>query len=220
MPPGGLVAGDELHQQFTAQEGSAGLITTPAAGKVYFNSLSYQQAQDRQRRQQQFTTLTIKDKASLEWLPQETILFNGADTELHTHIELEGSGQYAGWEIVCLGRKASGESFTQGNVTQTLSLKRHQTPLFLERLHFQAPSQQQTTLLGLNGCHVFGTFIMTLPEAPDCEDWQARIERQQLQNVLALTWRAGGVDRTLPGPQPGTGQAGLPVSLEPGETSL
>lgn len=182
-PPGGLVAGDELTQCFKAQKGAAGLITTPAAGKVYFNGNG--------RLQKQLTQLSIQDDASLEWLPQETILFNGAVTELNTTVELEGSGRYAGWDIICLGRKASGESFLQGEVTQNLLLQRDGRPLYRERLHLKAGSPLQNSLLGLNGHHVYGTFLLTLNESPDCDVLQAWLEEENWQNQLAITWRAG-----------------------------
>lgn len=182
-PPGGLVAGDELNQFFSVARDASGLITTPAAGKVYFNGNGQQQKQT--------THLSISDQASVEWLPQETIIFDGAQAELNTTIELSGTGQYAGWEIICLGRTASGEQFTRGNLTQTLFLNRDHRPLYRERLQFDATSGFQRSLLGLNRHSVFGSFLMTLDKAPDVPALHSFLEDNYWQQVTAITWRAG-----------------------------
>ena len=198
-PPGGLVAGDEIKQSFIAHEGAAGLITTPAAGKIYFNRHSDQKSNQKRhqenhhqnRLQKQITHLKIHDQASLEWLPQETILFDGAMANMRTHIEIEGDGQYCGWDIVCLGRKASGESFTRGQMIQTIELTRNNQPLFKERFNLRAPSSLQKSPLGLNRHHVFGTSLMTLTDIPDCETLHHYLVRHDWQHVSALTWRKG-----------------------------
>ncbi len=182
-PPGGLVAGDELIQQFSIRQGAAGLVTTPAAGKVYFNGNG--------QLQKQITSITVSDMGSMEWLPQETILFNGAIAELNTSIDLSGSGQYAGWDIICLGRTASGEQFTQGKLTQNFSLTRDDKPLFRERLQFDAQSGVTRSLLGLNGCTIFGTFLMTLDKAPDTTELQQYLEEQNWHRETAITYKAG-----------------------------
>ena len=182
-PPGGLVAGDELIQTFTVRSDASGLITTPAAGKVYFNGNG--------RLQIQKTQLKAANNASIEWLPQETIIYNGAVAQLDTVVELEGSGQYAGWEIVCLGRKASGESFKQGNLLQKLKLNRDGLPLFQERFELKASSSTQFSQLGLKAHHVFGTFLVTLDESPDCESLHESLVEKGWHHHTALTWRNG-----------------------------
>ncbi|WP_062264016.1 urease accessory protein UreD [Endozoicomonas arenosclerae] len=182
-PPGGLVAGDELLQSFEAQEGAAGLVTTPAAGKVYFNGNG--------QLQKQLTSLVVQDQACLEWLPQETIIFNGAEAELNTSVELTGSGRYAGWDIVCLGRKASGEAFEQGKVIQNLQITLNDQAIYRERLELAADSSLAQSLLGLNGKHVFGSLLMTLEQDPGCEHLHEILEIHGWSNCAAITWRNG-----------------------------
>ncbi|WOG28670.1 urease accessory protein UreD [Endozoicomonas sp. 8E] len=182
-PPGGLVAGDELIQSFEAHSGASGLVTTPAAGKVYFNGNG--------RLQKQLTSMVVQEGACLEWLPQETIIFNGAEAELNTSVELRGNGCFAGWDIVCLGRKASGEAFKQGRVIQNLQLTRNDQPLYRERLELAADSPLTQSVLGLNGQHVFGTLIMTLEKDPGCDHLHERLEAQGGSKCAAITWRNG-----------------------------
>ncbi|WP_299732260.1 urease accessory protein UreD [uncultured Endozoicomonas sp.] len=182
-PPGGLVAGDELVQQFSVCKGAKGLVTTPAAGKVYFNGNG--------QLQKQITEISVSENGSMEWLPQETILFNGAIAELNTQIELSGNGLYAGWDIVCLGRTASGEQFIQGQLTQNLRITRDQKPIYLERLHFDAASSFTNSLLGLHGHTVFGTLLMTRDKSPDLSTLHSLLEEKEWHHVTAITWRAG-----------------------------
>lgn len=182
-PPGGLVAGDELSQSFKAHSGASGLVTTPAAGKVYYNGNG--------RLQKQLTSMVVQEDACLEWLPQETIVFNGAEAELNTSVELTGNGCYAGWDILCLGRKASGEVFRQGKVIQNLQLARNDQPLYRERLELVAGSPLTQSLLGLNGQHVFGTLLMTLQQDPGCDHLHERLEALGASKCVAVTWRNG-----------------------------
>ena len=179
-PPGGMVAGDELKQTVNVGAGASGLITTPGAGKVYFNHSGYQQ--------QQIIEIHVAEQGCLEWLPQETILYDGAVGSLKTDIHLTGNGHYIGWDIVCLGRQASGESFTTGHLLQTLMLYRNGRPLFRDRLDFDAGSLRQQCLSGLYGRSVFGTLLATIDEEPPVDDWHQQLAAG---NELALSWRAG-----------------------------
>jgi urease accessory protein len=52
----------------------------------------------------------------LEWLPQETIVFDGAQAEITAAIRLRGDALYLGWDILCFGRRAAGESFDSGSI--------------------------------------------------------------------------------------------------------
>jgi hypothetical protein len=86
-PPGGLVSGDELQIDIAVGRDAWALLTTPGAGKVY--------GSDGQGvRQQQ--ALRIARGGTLEWLPQEMILFDGARADLGTRVELEGDARFLG----------------------------------------------------------------------------------------------------------------------------
>lgn len=153
-PPGGLVIGDELTIEASAESGATALMTTPSAGRVYG-------AKGAQQWQQQTITLQVADTASLEWLPQETIVFDTARAKLHTRVELDGDARYAGWDIVRLGRSASGEKFEQGECLQTLEIIHNQRPLLIERNHIVAGSDLQHAVWGLKQFNTFGTFVLT-----------------------------------------------------------
>lgn len=115
-PPGGLVSGD--HLSFATKQGTKAqcLITTPGAGRVY-------KARSDKQLQIQSNSFTLAEGASLEWLPQETILYPDANTKLETQVDLAKNALFIGWEISCFGLPASQAYFDKGSVSQTFEIR-------------------------------------------------------------------------------------------------
>jgi len=151
-PPGGVVHGDELSVSIAAGENTHCLVTTPAATKFYRST-------GRVALQQQ--TFDVGSGATLEWLPQETIVFGSARVRTNTRVELHPGGRFCGWDIVCLGRAASGDFFESGDIRQAFELWQGDRPLFIERSHFHASAPVRREAWGLGGHSVFGTFVCT-----------------------------------------------------------
>jgi urease accessory protein len=126
------------------------LITTPAANKFY------RSGGPRARLDQH---LTIEANACLEWLPQEAILFDGSAVHSATRIELNNSSRFIGWEISCLGRPASSESFAHGLFRQRLELYKQDEPLFIERALLQGDHAVLHAAWGLQSFTVTATMI-------------------------------------------------------------
>ena len=152
-PPGGVVGGDSLEIDVTLRAGARALLTTPAATKFYRSPDSSSRHKLRMR---------VEAGAILEWLPQETILFEAARTELATRVDLAPGARFAGWEILCLGRTASGERFRSGSLTQRFELWRGGVPLLVERLHLVAEDPLLEANAGLAGQPVLGVFALVL----------------------------------------------------------
>ena len=106
-PPGGIVGGDALGLTLDLGAGAHALLTTPGAAKWYRSAGATAR---------QTLHFTLAPAAVLEWLPQETLLFDAARAELSSSIHLHADALYLGWEILCFGRPASGERFTRGRV--------------------------------------------------------------------------------------------------------
>jgi len=155
-PPGGLVAGDSLEVNVRVDLGARVLMTTPAAGKVYRGN-GGPVATQRHR-------LSVAAGASLEWLPQETIAFDGAAVELATRVELEPGAAFLGWEILCLGRPAAGERFTRGRCRQRFEVWRAGRPLCLERASILGGAPVLDAAWGLRGAPVVGTLLAVAPD--------------------------------------------------------
>lgn len=125
-PPGGLVSGDELRIDAAVETGAHALLTTPAAAKLY-------RADSQGVAWGQHTRLTVADGGTLEWLPQETLCFDGSRGIQTTDIALDNDARCLGWEVLALGRPASKLPFVSGGIEQRFRLIRDGRPLWLER---------------------------------------------------------------------------------------
>jgi urease accessory protein len=155
-PPGGLVSGDELEIAVDVRAQAEGLITTPAATKVYRARPGGGRAQQRQ-------TLTVGAGASLEWLPQETIVFSGAQVRLETRVVLANDARFLGWEIACLGRPAGDQGFVRGACEMRFELAREGRPLVVDRTRVEAGGPVHTAAWGLGGRPVSGLLLASPP---------------------------------------------------------
>ncbi|MCZ6830629.1 MAG: urease accessory protein UreD [Gammaproteobacteria bacterium] len=153
-PPGGIVSGDCLDIRVRTFANTGVLLTTPGAARIY-------RARETLPKQQLRTQLQIEADACLEWFPMETIVYDGADVDLCTDIELTGNARCAVWEISCFGRPASGESFQRGTFKQRYRIQRDGRPLFVDRLSLEGNSRQLLLArAGLQGQPVSGFFLV------------------------------------------------------------
>lgn len=146
---GGIVGGDRLSTTTRLQPQANALITTAAAGKVYrSNGLEARQA----------IQIQVGEGACLEWLPQETILFAGADYRQDLHVELAPTGSWLGWEMTRFGRSARGEQFLQGNWRSHTEVWREGVPLWIDRQWLTGNEITLHSPHGLAGYPVVGSF--------------------------------------------------------------
>ncbi len=148
-PPGGVVAGDCLVININAASHSAALVTTPAAAKFY-------RSEGKQARQN--VTLTVAAGASLEWLPQETIIYEGAQVASTMRLELATGARFIGWEVLALGRPAAQEGFTSGKIGMNWHIFRAGELIYRERLLIDAEAFAANW--GLNGQSACGTMFV------------------------------------------------------------
>jgi len=150
-PPGGVVGGDELRLSSVLHEGAHGLVTTPAATKIYRT-----RGPSSQLRQE----FQVRPGALLEWLPQETIAFDGASADIRTKVRLAAGAKFIGWELLCLGRPAAGETFGRGRLVQRLELWQEERPIYLDRLDLCADGAVLEAKWGLSAQPVVATMIL------------------------------------------------------------
>lgn len=141
-PPGGVVGGDELRMNVNVGDNAQVLLSTPGAAKWYRGN---------GRISKQHIEIRVNAGAAIEWLPQETILYDQSDVLFHNHIEMSADARYIGSEILCFGRTASGERFTQGRIRQHLSVSVGGKLLWLEQGSLAAGSNTMQGQLGLAG---------------------------------------------------------------------
>jgi urease accessory protein len=149
-PPAGVAGGDELEIDLRLEAGAQVLVTTPGAAKWYRSSAPWAH---------QRNSLAVAAGACLEWLPQETIVFNGALGGLNTVIKLADDASFLGWEIFCLGRTGSGESFDAGTWQARTAIERNGKPVWLERAQWDGGGAALNSQAILAGQPVAGTFV-------------------------------------------------------------
>ena len=148
-PPGGVVGGDELSVSVSAGKGSAALITTPGATRVYrsagpLSTIKYQ--------------LNVEAGASLEWLPQDSILYGGSRLSQEMEVRVASGSRFCGWDITSMGRPASGDHYSTGEFDQGFQLYVDSLPVLMERQRWQAGQEVLEASWGLSGYPVLGTF--------------------------------------------------------------
>jgi urease accessory protein len=151
-PPGGIVGGDRLRIEAAVSAGARALLTTPAAGKFYRSAGADAE---------QVNHLRAAEGSTLEWFPQETILYSAAQAILRTEVHLDGDAKFLGWDIVCLGRPASGERFDRGWCRTSVELWRSGRRLLTERARFEGSGEILSAGWGLAGYPITGSFFAT-----------------------------------------------------------
>jgi urease accessory protein len=125
---GGLVAGDRLDIRVELAAGAAAHVTASAAEKVYRSTGRTTTIKQ---------TLSIGPGAALEFLPPETILFDGARLRRETIIDLAPGSAFLGGDIVVFGRRARGERFTGGLLREVWELRRDGDLVWGDALHLE-----------------------------------------------------------------------------------
>ena len=150
-PPGGIAGGDRLDIAATVGANAWAQLTSPGAAKWYrAKGPAYQRLE-----------LKVGAGATLEWLPQETIVYCGAQAELSTRIELEGDARLCYWDMVALGRPASGERFNTGHFQAHLDIRRDGQLLWHERQRIRGDDGLLDSPIGLAGQPVFATLLIS-----------------------------------------------------------
>jgi len=150
-PPGGIAGGDRLNISARVEADAWAQITSPGAAKWYRAAgPAYQQLD-----------LKVAAGATLEWLPQETIVYSAAQAELTTSIELEGDARLFYWDVVALGRPASGERFDLGHFQAHLDIRRDGRLLWHERQRITGGDGLLDSPIGLDGNPVFATLLVS-----------------------------------------------------------
>jgi urease accessory protein len=121
---GGMVGGDRLTYQIDLEPASQVLITTAAAAKIYRSNGAFAQQQ---------ININLGVNAYLEWLPQDTIIFDRAQYQQNLRVDLAAGATFCAWDIVRLGRSARQETFSQGSWQNAMEVWQDGKPLWIDR---------------------------------------------------------------------------------------
>jgi urease accessory protein len=123
---GGLVAGDRIALTVRAEAGSVAHVTASAAEKIYRSTGATTEISQ---------VFSVGGDAWLEYLPPETILFEGARLRRHTVVATSPRAGFLGGGILVFGRRARGERLTHGLLHDQLEFRRDGRLVWGDALH-------------------------------------------------------------------------------------
>jgi urease accessory protein len=169
------------------------VITTPGAAKWYGS------AEGRGAQQQ----IEMNLCGDLEWLPQESIIFNQARGDSQIRITIAPESRMIGWDAVVLGRKASGEAFESGAFSQSISLSLASALEWEERLCLSGADPAMRSIVGLGSQAALNTIWAVLRER---DQWSQEAQNEIRAQCPEIAWSVLS-SRLLVGRQSGCGRA-------------
>lgn len=156
---GGLTGGDRLSYRLEVGAGCRVLATTQTAERAYAAGEGVAEVR---------VSHSVGAGGWLDWLPQETILYNGAALERRTEIELAGDAGCLMLESVVLGRAAMGETVSRLRFRDARTVRRDGRPVLLDPLAFDdAALAAAGGFAMLGGARAFATLAMIGQGAED-----------------------------------------------------
>jgi urease accessory protein len=155
---GGLVAGDRISITVRAGPGAVAHVTTSAAEKVYRSTQATTEIAQ---------SVSVGEGARVEYLPQETIVFEGARVRRHTVVDVALGGGFLGGGMIVFGRRASGERLTHGLLHEQIEVQRDGRLVWGDALHVAGDIGR---LMAVPACFDNAAACATLILAPPCGD--------------------------------------------------
>lgn len=154
---GGIAGGDHATYDFEIGAGAQVTLTTQSAEKIYRAESNPAQVD---------VTLRAGDGADVEWLPQETILFDGARLQRRLDVDIEDTSRLTMLESVIYGRIAMGETSLEGSLRDRWRIRRGRRLLFAEemRLDGDLTGLLDRPALG-QGARASALFVHIAPDA-------------------------------------------------------
>ncbi|MBV9249080.1 MAG: urease accessory protein UreD, partial [Acetobacteraceae bacterium] len=182
---GGITAGDRLESTFVLGPGAQASITSQAAERFYRALPNEAPAQVRAR-------VRIENGAAAEWLPQETILFDGCAMDRRLEVELEEDADFLGLEMLVFGRAAMGETVRRARARDVIRVRRNGALVLHDAVrldeNLEAILQQRVTA---GGARAMATLIM-------CGNDRAKAQGEAVA-CETLTRCFASAPRSLPG---------------------
>jgi urease accessory protein len=171
---GGMAGGDRAKVALTLKAGAEVLFTTQSAEKIYRSDDDTSEVEAR---------VLVGPGARLEWLPQETILFQGARFSRRLEVDLAAGASLLLVEAVTFGRIAMGEHSIDASIRDSWRVKREGRLVFAEELRLDhAGAHLDRPAVG-RGARAIASVLIAAPDG--------RAERDKIRAVLDLLQRDG-----------------------------
>ena len=156
---GGMTGGDIFEMEFAAGANSEFFISSAAAEKIYRSDGPASEIRVR---------LNADAGSTCIWLPQETIIFNGARLRRLLDADIAPDARFLACEMTILGRAAMSESMEDLSWRERWRIRRGGRLVFAEdtRIEGNATHLVQRKAIG-SGAHCFATLVYAGPDAED-----------------------------------------------------
>jgi urease accessory protein len=180
---GGLAGGDAFEFDISCAENAALTITTQAAERVY-RSVGPAATLH--------SNIRVDENAQLFWLPNETILFDGANLQRSYAVSLSATAKFTAVEPVIFGRTEMGEVMSTVHLKDSWRIHREGKLVHAEEFSIgpRFPSSKST----LSGAYAMAT-VMYL--ADDAEQRIDAIRAILDENSAASTWNGKLIARLM-----------------------
>jgi urease accessory protein len=158
---GGVAGGDRLDVAVSVGAGGRATIAAQAAERFYrtraIDAPSYVR-----------TRLSVAAGGALEWLPQETILFDRSALDRRLEVDLAGDARFVGVETLVFGRAAMGELVGQGSLRDLFRVLRDGELLLHDaiRIDGDVDAKLAHTAIGA-GAKVVATIVYVAPDTAE-----------------------------------------------------
>ncbi|WP_019903380.1 urease accessory protein UreD [Methylobacterium sp. 77] len=189
---GGIACGDRFRVEAEIGAGSHLVLTTTAAEKIYkSDGLSSEVG----------TKAVLAEGARLDWLPQETILFDRARLERRFEADLAADARLLAFEAVVFGRTARHERLETGLFRDAWRIRREGRLTYADSVAFDGPitALLQRTAIG-GGARAMATLLDVSADAEaGLERFRAHLDSLGSPgvDVAASAWNGNLVARFL-----------------------
>ena len=154
---GGVTGGDHLSYSVEVEAGASGVVSTVAAERVYRRAAGVARIE---------TAMRVGDGGRLDWLPQETIVFDRSALTRTLIADVHPQAELLAIEAVVLGRTAMGETARNVAVSDTWRVRRGGKLIFADglRLDGDAVEIMAGAATG-NAAAAVATLLLVAPDA-------------------------------------------------------
>ena len=153
---GGLCGGDDIRWHGVAAPGARLVLTTQACERVYRSTGDTANVR---------TRLTAGAGARLDWLPQETILYEDGRLDRSLDVELAPDATFCAVEAIILGREAMGEAARNVVLRDRWRIRRGGRLIHAEATALGGDPLERDGLSLLDGARAFATVLYVGPDA-------------------------------------------------------
>jgi len=182
---GGITGGDALQITATVDPSSRLSLTTQAAERIYRASGCDDGKVS--------TLIDVGNGARVDWLPQETILFDGAALDRRLRVNLAGDARCLLVETLVFGRTAMGERISALRLSDRIEVWRDGTPLFIDRMRLagNASGHLRRRAIGAGTVAMASVLLVTPPDSGEAAAHLAQLRHDLPQQAGASLIRPG-----------------------------